>query len=211
MRPRHILCDLDRTVYPLSCPIFAEINRLMSRFVARLLGVDLEEADRLRADRLPRFGSTLGWLINEHGLEDPEDFLAYTHPVDVARFMEPDSAVASALESIEIPKSILTNSPMEHALRVLRHLQLEHLFDGVFDLRYSDFVGKPAESTYRSVLHDIGCTPEEALLIDDSPLYIRAFRDLGGQVLLMSDSSDTPHISSLVELPARLEAGPEKQ
>ena len=203
----YILCDLDRTVYPLDSTIFAEINRRMSRFVADLLRVDLAEADRLRAGRLPKYGSTLGWLLQEHDLGDPEEFLSYTHPTDVGRYMDPDPAVASALESIDLPKSILTNSPMEHALRVLRYLGLEQHFERVFDLRYNEYTGKPSQTTYHMVLDDIGRAPPEVLFIDDSPLYARGFRDIGGQVLLVSndgEAPDLPRIASLTELPAYL-------
>jgi len=203
----YLLLDLDKTVYPASSTLGREIDDRMTGFVARKLGVSEERAHEMRELNFPRFGSTIRWLMEEHGLEDPESFLQPTHPEDVAPFLAPDPRVRAAIESIPLPRSILTNAIVEHAERVLAFYGIRDLFERVFDLRFNVYRGKPDPAAYRRVLEAIGRSPEEVLFVDDYPVYLEPFRAMGGKVLLVSPegASDLPRIGSILELPAWLE------
>ena len=80
MQAAHLLFDLDNTLYPSTAAIDQGITRRMIGFVANLLNIDLQQAERLRAKRLPFYGTTLEWLKTEHGLEDVESFFSAVHP-----------------------------------------------------------------------------------------------------------------------------------
>jgi putative hydrolase of the HAD superfamily len=160
----------------------------MTEFTARYLGVSVEEAGRLRETEAVPFGTTLKWLTGSHGLRDPEGFLKAVHPEDLTPFFRPDPELGEMLADIKIPRAILTNSPGEHALRVLRRLGIEEEFPRMFDIRYNGFRGKPNPDTYEKVLRDIGREAGEVLFIDDMPRYLFPFRDLGGQVLLIDEA-----------------------
>ena len=69
---KHLLLDLDGTLYPGSARIAAENTRRMICFIAELLGISFEEARTLRANRKPQFGTTLEWLQAEHGMGGPD-------------------------------------------------------------------------------------------------------------------------------------------
>jgi putative hydrolase of the HAD superfamily len=207
MEPRYLLVDLDRTVYPGDTELEREISRRMTAFVAGHLGIAPEQAERARRENFPRYGSTLRWLREEHGMGDPEEFLESCHPADVERYLEPDPLLRDALASVRIPKAILTNSISEHAERVLSRLGIRDLFERVFDLRFSGYRGKPDPSTYRGVLRALGMRAPEVLFVDDSISYLTAFREMGGQALLVSGASQgggLPWIRRLAELPAYL-------
>lgn len=79
---KHLLFDLDNTLYPSSAPINANITRRMTGFVADFLQVNPEEAAEKRKEGLRHFGTTLEWLTGEHGLtaEGRERFFSAVHP-----------------------------------------------------------------------------------------------------------------------------------
>jgi putative hydrolase of the HAD superfamily len=179
----------------------------MTGYVSRALGVSTDEAHELRRASFPRFGSTIRWLMEEHGLEDPESFLLPTHPDDVSPFLVPDPAVRSTLEALRVPKSLLTNAIREHAERVLDFYGARDLFERIFDLRFNGYRGKPDPEAYRRTLEALGERPQDVLFVDDYPAYLTPFREMGGHVLLISpepSGNGLPRISSIHELPAYL-------
>jgi putative hydrolase of the HAD superfamily len=207
----YLLIDLDETLYPSSSGLIGEISGRMTRFVADYLQLGEEKAARLRRRLSREHGTTLTGLMNEYGFQEPEAYLEFSHPVEVERFLHKDPELAQALSSIPLPKSILTNSPWEHAVRILRYLEIEHLFEKIFDIRFSEFRGKPDKAVYRKVLDELGRSPHEVLFVDNRLDYLLSFQELGGRVLLVSEDSsrsgaaaEVPRIGRIQELPAFL-------
>jgi len=60
--------DLDNTLYPADCNLFAQIDRRMGEFIANSLGIPLEEAKTLRETYYYRHGTTLAGLVRLHGV-----------------------------------------------------------------------------------------------------------------------------------------------
>ncbi len=148
MSLRHILFDLDETLYPSSSGLLDAISRKMTEYVSDLLGLDPGEAARMRKNWGKKYGTTLGGLVNDYGLSDPEGYLFYTHAVSIGDYLNKDLELIEVLSSISQPKSILTNSPMEHSERVLGYLEIIDQFEYIFDIRFNAFIGKPVLSTY---------------------------------------------------------------
>jgi len=216
---RHLLVDLDDTLYPASSGLREEIVRRMTEFVARFLETDEETAAGIRHDLSRRYGTTLSGLIQQFRYTHADEYLAYTHPVEVERFLRPDPALRPALQRVRLPMSILTNSPREHAERILRYLGILDLFLRIYDIRFNDLEGKPHTSLYTRVLRDLGLDAEEVLLIDNRVDYLLGFEKLGGRVLLVeegecgSDASrgegkHLPCVQSIKELPDYLDSRP---
>jgi len=205
-----ILVDLDDTVYPTSSGLLKEIGRRMTLFLSQKLGLPEEQALQLRQSYSRDYGTTLAGLIAFHQLEHPDEFLEFVHPKDVSPFLKKDPELIGALSSLSIPLAILTNSPMEHAKRILAYLEVDELFDPIFDLRYNGFQGKPSKQVYLRVLGELGREASRVLLVDDHLSNLVPLKDLGGQVLLVDEkgnqSSDVPVIRYLKELPSFLEA-----
>jgi putative hydrolase of the HAD superfamily len=118
MPPAYLLCDLDETLYPSSCGLMQAVSARMTAFVAEYLRVGQEEAGRIRRRLRVVYGTTLTGLMREYGLQVAEQYLAYTHDVPVESFVAADPQLSAALSSMPQPKSVLTNSPLEHAERV---------------------------------------------------------------------------------------------
>jgi hypothetical protein len=72
------LFDLDNTLHDATPHIFPHINRAMATYIRHHLGVDDDEATRLRLDYWQRYGATLLGLMRHHGT-DPQHFLRHTH------------------------------------------------------------------------------------------------------------------------------------
>jgi putative hydrolase of the HAD superfamily len=187
----YLLFDLDSTLYAPSCPLARIIEDRMTLFVAEYLGLSHAEASTAR-ERAAPYGTTIQWLVEEHDLSDHERYFASVYPDDVTPFVMRDQSLAETLDSCSLPMSVLTNSPIEHARRVLRYLGIDHYFDYIFDIRFNRFRGKPHTRAFRRVLRVLSKHPEEVLLIDDSPGYVEAFSRMGGNVLLVHGANQ-PH------------------
>ncbi len=211
MKIKHLLIDCDNTIYPSSSNLFCEISKRMTDYVSKLLNIPKDDAYSLRKDLAKKYGTTLNGLIKTKGFNNQEDFLEKVHPHDLNSYIAKDPEIMETLSSISIPKSIFTNSPKEHAKKVIDVFKLEGMFKNVFDIRFTNFDGKPAESSFKLVLKEISEKPEEVLFIDDLTSYLMPFKKMGGNILHInlnknkgSDKS-IPSIKSIKELPKYLE------
>src|SRR5262245_30436454 len=75
--------DLDNTLYPSTCDLFAEIEVRMGAFITDRLGLDHEAAHALRRDYYRTYGTTLAGLMAVHAV-DPQHFLTFVHEVDLS-------------------------------------------------------------------------------------------------------------------------------
>ena len=146
----------------------------MMNFVASFFDVSYEEAVKIRAEHIRDFSTTLEWLRSE-GLTDVESYFSAVHPPYEADELEENPSLRPFLESIRIPKIILTNAPSEHAERVLEKLRVRDLFTAVCDIRTSGLLGKPYPQAFRSALEKCGGTTENTLFIDDMKKIHRRF------------------------------------
>ena len=199
-RIKHILIDLDNTIYPSSSGLLDEMDQRITDYVMRVLGVNRNEAERRRISYRRRHGTSLKGLLETGKFDDPEDYLRLIHPPDVENYLPKDPVLVKTLTSIPIPLSILTNSPREHAERVLKHLEINGLFQEIFDLRYNSFEGKPSVSVYHRVLEAIGRAPIEVLFIDDHVEHLLPFKRLGGGVLLIDEKQENNGVPSIRRL-----------
>jgi putative hydrolase of the HAD superfamily len=203
---RLILLDVDNTLYRESLGMDRDIVKRMNEYVALYLGISVTAALELRRERARRYGTTLEWLTVEQGFADPESFFAAVHPEGEEYCLEKDPELARALDAVELPKAVLTNSPSEHAHRVLRKLGVADRFAAIYDIRFNGLRGKPHAEAYRRACEASGVGVEETLFVDDMPKYVRGFIELGGRGLLVDEGNrfadeGLPRIRSLVELP----------
>jgi putative hydrolase of the HAD superfamily len=202
---RLVLFDLDNTLYPESTGMDHDIVSRMNEYIARYLGLTIEETRALRRERARKYGTTLEWLIAEHGFSDSESYFAAVHPEGEEYCITYDPALARVLDALHQRKAVLTNSPSEHAQRVLSKLDVADRFDAVYDIRFNGLHGKPHAEAYRRTCEASGVGIEETLFVDDLPKYVRGFLDLGGRSILI-DRTDRfaaeglPTIRSLAEL-----------
>src|ERR1700722_14596300 len=83
---RHVknwVFDLDNTLYPADCGLFAQVDARMTDFVADYLKLDRDAARALQKSLYRQHGTTLNGLIQIHGL-DPEPYLEFVHQIDLS-------------------------------------------------------------------------------------------------------------------------------
>ena len=84
---KHIIFDVDKTIYPNSCGFGDEMDRRISEYAANYINTSLVEADELRKISVKNYGTTLRWLQMEHGLTDTDHYLDFVHPKDVENYL----------------------------------------------------------------------------------------------------------------------------
>lgn len=186
----HLLLDLDNTLYPASGGMNEGIKNRMMNFIASFLNVPLETAIQMRKEALPRYGTSLEWLKGEHNLTDDQNYFDSIHPPNEIEELQKDPELRAFLLSLNLPLTLLTNSPTSHAIRVLDFFNIRDIFSGIYDLTYHNGVGKPNPQTFRNTLKAAGFTIEETLFVDDHPKYVRGYKEIGGTAVIV-DEKDT--------------------
>lgn len=164
---RHLLVDLDETLYPREAGILLAIRHKIREFIVSELGIDSAQAESLRLHYLEKYGTSMRGLIVHHNI-DPDAYLAYVHRVDIASRIRSDGELRSFLGKVDARKVIFTNATAEHADRVLGALGVGDQFDRVIDIRDVGFVGKPEEAAYRKALEILEVSGHRCLMVDDS-------------------------------------------
>lgn len=157
--------DLDNTLYPAQCDLFAEISQRMGHFVSDFLDIDYPQARILQREYYLKYGTTLNGMMTCHDM-DPHPYLDYVHDIDLSP-VAPDVDLNVALEKLPGRKLILTNGSVKHAENVAGKLGILHHFEDIFDIVAADFVPKPERSTYEKFLKRTGIDPQKAAMFED--------------------------------------------
>jgi putative hydrolase of the HAD superfamily len=157
--------DLDNTLYPAHCNLFAEAETRMARFIMSELDLDREAAHEMRRRFFLDHGTTLRGLMIEHGIE-PKRFLDYVHEIDLSPVLA-DPALAAAIAALPGRKFVFTNGTVEYAERILARIGLTGHFVEIHDVIACDYLPKPHPSGYRRLVERHGIDPEMALMVED--------------------------------------------
>jgi putative hydrolase of the HAD superfamily len=180
----YILFDLDNTLYSARHGLEKAVNRRVNEYLAVFLKLSPEEAWALRGERVRSggYGTTLEWLVAEKGLDlqEVDGYLDFIHPENDADTLSPDPKLAAFLASLDLPMAIMTNSSMEHTLRVVKKLGIGEFFPSIFDIRFHRLKGKPHAEAFNRVFAALGISPERCLFVDDVKSYVEGYRALGG-------------------------------
>lgn len=203
------LFDLDNTLHDATPYIFPHINRSMREYIERHLGVDEDEANRLRQHYWARYGATLLGLMRHHGT-DPSHFLLETHRFDDLKGMLVfERAVKATLRRLPGRKIIFSNGPSHYTGEVLRLTGLAPLFDAVYSVDSVGFRPKPMREGFRALLKAERLDPRRCIMVEDSLANLVAAKSLGMKTVWVSASLRRPlcvdtKIRSIPDLPQRL-------
>ncbi len=175
---RHWIFDLDNTLYPVEAGITRQSGHRMRRFLKdRLAIADDDEARALQQRYFREYGLTLVGLIRHHGV-DAQDYFDHVYDLDLSG-LTPSPALAAALAALPGQRLVHTNSPTEHAERVLARLGCSGQIDAIYSIRDAEFRAKPAAAAYRRLVERHAVVPERAAMFEDMPRNLRPARRLG--------------------------------
>ena len=183
------LFDLDNTLHNAGASAFGHFDGAMNRYIVEHVGLEPAEADHLRARYWHRYGSTLLGLVRHHGVR-PAHFVRHTHDIpDLERSLVGHAHDLAALRRLPGRKVVLTNAGRDYALRVLRALRVDGLFDAVIGIEEMTVCGqlrpKPDRRMFRAVAARLGVSPARCVLVEDTLLHQRAARSLGMRTVWM--------------------------
>ncbi len=183
--------DLDNTLYPSACNLFAEVDKRMGEFIASYLGVPFAHARHLQKSYYRQFGTTLTGLMQVHKL-DPQPFLDYVHDIDLSSVPKAPE-LAAAIAALPGRKLIFTNGSRRHAERVAEKLGVLHLIEDICDIAACGFVAKPDPDAFKRMVDRHDVAPRQAAMFEDMPHNLEAPHALGmTTVLVHSDYPDHP-------------------
>jgi len=188
---RHVdvwIFDLDNTLYPADCGLFAQIDRRMTGFVSACLSVPFDEARAIQKTYYREHGTTLNGLMRRHGV-DPDVYLDYVHDIDLGP-LEDDARLDAALARLKGRRYVFTNGCRHHAARVLDRLKLSKYFDDIWDIRTIGFRPKPDPVAYDVVLAHADIEPSRAAMFEDSARNLVPAHALGMTTVWLRNGSE---------------------
>ena len=169
--------DLDNTLYPTSCGLFALVQAKMNQYIRDRFGLDEAGAAELRRKYFLEHGTTMNGLMTVNRI-DPHEFLAFVHEVDLACVPQ-DPALAAAIGKLHGRKIVFTNGSVRHAERLLGHLGIGDHFTGIVDIVACEFDPKPSLTGYRELMRRHEVTAAKALMVEDIARNLAPAAELG--------------------------------
>lgn len=183
--------DLDNTLYPAHCDLFAEIDLRMTDFVARFLRIDTHEARSLQKQYYAEHGTTLKGLMTLHGMA-PEEFLAHVHEIDLSPLPVCDRLEA-AISALPGKRYVFTNGSRRHAERVTRHMGLDHLFEAMWGIEDSAYHPKPDQRAYDIFCERLSVEPASSAFFEDMDRNLVPAHAMGFSTILVQSDVDWSH------------------
>ncbi|MEP7240846.1 MAG: pyrimidine 5'-nucleotidase [Devosia sp.] len=183
--------DLDNTLYPRECNLFAQIDLLISDYMVTVTGLPYAEARALQKSYYRDHGTTLHGLMLHHGV-DPDHFLKTVHAIDYSG-VAAHPALAAALAALPGRKFILTNGDVGHASAVLKQVGVEGLFMDIFDIRAMKYQPKPLPEAYESFFAAHGIDVRRAAMFDDLEKNLLVPHDAGMVTVQVVAGPDFAH------------------
>jgi len=189
-----ILFDLDETLYPRSAKLMEIITGRINQYIADKFGVPIEQASELRQRFRSLYGTALRGMMEEGYPVNIDDYFDYVHDIELDGVLSADPQLRAMLMGIPLRRAVLTNSNIEHALRILQHMDIYDCFECVIDIRALSFRNKPDPLAYKLALEMLRVEPHEVIFVEDTPVNTRAARRIGMTTILIecppSDAAD---------------------
>ena len=180
--------DLDNTLYPPTFNLFGQIDDRMRAYIAKFLGVGLEEAFRLQKHYFREYGTSLHGLMHRHGM-DPLPFLDFVHDIDVT-VLPPMPGLEAVLARLPGRKLVFTNASTRHAERVMGRLGIGHHFDAVFDIIEADYRPKPQPDPYAVLVRRHSLDAGRTVMVEDIARNLEPAAALGMTTAWMRNETE---------------------
>ena len=162
---KNIIFDCDGVLYKDLDAVFGQVSKKMGKYISRKLNVDLKKAKELQRNYFHQYNTSLNGLMIHHKI-DPHEFLEYVHDIDLD-FLKKDKLLREELLKLDVKKFVYTNGSRDHVNNITKHLGIDDLFDGVFDIVDGQFIPKPQIEPFKVLIKKFDINPEETVFIED--------------------------------------------
>lgn len=190
---KHVLFDLDGTLYSSKSGIEYQIVPLIAKHTSLILSIDENETKLLLGKYRTEFKSVALGLQKYHGIDPVVFFEMVYEDINLSTIVEYEN-LQFYLEKLAncVTLHLLTNSNSSHAKRVLKMLGLIEYFENLFSVENSYFIRKPESIVYENVIDNLDAEPSEIIAIDDSYLNLKTASNLGLYTILVSNGISDP-------------------
>jgi putative hydrolase of the HAD superfamily len=190
---RHIIFDLDGTLYSSKSGIEFQIPKSMVKQTSIELSIDEESARVLLRKYRDEFKSSVLGLQKYHNIDPNIFYLKVYNRLDISpieKYENFENLISDL--SIKCDLYLLTNSNITHAIKVLKALDLFGYFSKIYSVEFSNFIRKPNIEVYQNVIKDLSVDTDKILNIDDSYLNLKIANQLGIKTALVSNGISEP-------------------
>ena len=174
---KNFIFDCDGVLYNDLEKVFGQVSKKMTEYIAKKLNLDLKKAKELQTSYFHKYNTSLNGLMIHHEI-NPDEFLKYVHDINLD-FLEKDLVLRKELLKLEAKKIVFTNGSNDHVANITKHLGIDDLFDGVFDIVDCNFIPKPAIESYEKLSKKFNINPNETLFIEDIAKNLEPAKKLG--------------------------------
>ncbi|KAG0235494.1 hypothetical protein BGW41_000739 [Actinomortierella wolfii] len=195
--------DIDNCLYPKSTGIAALMRKRIEDYFANV-GFPVDEYQDLSYRYYLDYGLAIRGLVKNH----PDDKVDGSLPLET--ILQDDPELRNMIKTLNVEKKwLFTNAGKNHALRVIKYLGLEGLFDGLTYCDYleDDFACKPERKAFEKAMREAGVVHgSNCFFVDDSAANVDMAMDLGWTAVHVADDCSTSNfghfqISNVKELP----------
>jgi putative hydrolase of the HAD superfamily len=194
---KYLILDLDETLYPKQSGLLQCLDRRIEDFMRQNLDLPVETLTTLRSKYFHKYGTTLSGMIINHGV-NPAEYIKYVFQVNPADYIQPDPQLAILLNEISLEKVVFSNSPLNYVENVLDVLGIHEQFRKVYDIGFSDFMGKPNLASFRKVLGDLKIDGDSCIMVDDSLVNVLGAKKAGLTGVWLSEALN-PNIDWVIQ------------
>ena len=185
------LIDLDDTLFFSGGKVMSTINSRMTSFIQSELSISYEEANRLRVEYWKRYGTTARGMQERHGVSF-QPFLSFSHHLPCFElYIKFKPYVGKILGSLIGRKYIVTNSPKNYAVEVLKKNGLLRYFDEICALEgmwiHNQLRCKPAKLLWQRIIEKTGAKKNHHILVDDTLANLRTAKNVGFKTVWMRE------------------------
>ena len=174
---KNFIFDCDGVLYSDLEKVFGQVSKKMTEYISKQLHLDLKKAKELQTNYFHKYNTSLNGLMIHHKI-NPDEFLKYVHDINLD-FLKKDLELRKELLKLDAKKIVFTNGSNDHVANITKHLGIEDLFDGIFDIVDCNFIPKPAIESYEKLSQKFNIVPNETVFIEDIAKNLEPAKKLG--------------------------------
>ena len=190
--------DLGNTLYPHTARVTEALEEKMNAYVAEIAQLDTLDAATMRQGYFERYGTTLRGLQLHHAV-DTEAYLARVHDIQIEALVTRNQLLCDLMQPILNQSTVFTNSPREHAIRVLTALGFQDQQWSIVDIRATDFQPKPQLAAYEAALRAAHAEPASSVLFEDTLVNLKTAKAIGMQTVYIHPDPTSITVPSYVD------------